>query len=44
MDEKFTLFENIAYLGFFFYFFENLYMIDVQIAIKRAKMYEKSKI
>ena len=40
--QKFTLFEIIAYLGFFD-FFENPDMSDVQIAIKHVKIYENSK-
>ena len=40
--KKFTHFESIAYLGFLA-FFENPDMVDVQIAIKHAKIYENSK-
>ena len=40
--KKFTHFESIAYLEFLA-FFENPDMADVQIAIKHAKIYEKSK-
>ena len=40
--KKFTLFEIIAYLGFFD-FFENPDMADVQIGTKHAKIVEISK-
>ena len=40
--QKFTLFEIIAYLGFFD-FFENPDMAEVQSAIKHAKIDENSK-